>query len=152
MGFRTAGEPRGPVGSGIDCFVMQDNSILGYSTDLNVSEDYQLDRVKSLGYFGARDLLSLGYEANFTMGTFLLRGANIADALSLPGWLPDGSNNINSSGYYTFTTLDIHTLTILATILGAKYGGGDLTIAQGALMARQTRWGAKMVLPGIATS
>jgi hypothetical protein len=152
MSFVTAGESRGPVGSGIDCFVMQDNRILGYSVDLSISEDYQLDRVKSLGYFGAREIVSLGYDANFTMGTFLLRGTNISDALSLPGWQSDGNNNINSSGYFSFTTLDIHTLTILTTILGAKYGGGDLSIAQGTLMSRQTRWGAKMVLPGLQTS
>lgn len=152
MAFRTAGEPRGPVGSGIDCFIMQDNTILGYSTDLNVSEDYMLDGVQSLGYFGYRELLSLGYDCNFTMGTFLLRGADIAGSVSIPGWQPDGSNNINSSGLYTFTSLDIHTLTVLFTILGAKYGGGDLNVAVGSLMSRQTRWRARMALPGLATS
>jgi hypothetical protein len=152
MAFRTAGEPRGPVGSGIDCFIMQDNTILGYSTDLNVSEDYMLDGVQSLGYFGYRELLSLGYDCNFTMGTFLLRGADIAGSVSIPGWQPDGSNNINSSGLYTFTSLDIHTLTVLFTILGAKYGGGDLNVAVGSLMSRQTRWRSRMLLPGLATS
>lgn len=152
MAFRTAGEPRGPVGSGIDCFIMQDNTILGYSTDLNVSEDYMLDGVQSLGYFGFRDLLSLGYDCNFTMGTFLLRGADIAESVSIPGWQPDGSNNINSAGLYTFTVIDVHTLTVLATILGAKYGGGDLNIAVGSLMSRQTRWRARMTLPGLSVS
>jgi len=152
MAFRTAGEPRGPVGSGIDCFIMQDNTILGYSTDLNVSEDYMLDGVQSLGYFGFRDLLSLGYDCNFTMGTFLLRGADIGGSVSMPGWQPDGSNNINSAGLYTFTALDIHTLTVLFTILGAKYGGGDLNVAVGSLMSRQTRWRSRMLLPGLATS
>jgi len=152
MAFRTAGEPRGPVGSGIDCFIMQDNTILGYSTDLNVSEDYMLDGVQSLGYFGFRDLLSLGYDCNFTMGTFLLRGADIGGSVSMPGWQPDGSNNINSAGLYTFTALDIHTLTVLFTILGAKYGGGDLNVAVGSLMSRQTRWRSRMLLPRLATS
>lgn len=152
MAFRTAGEPRGPVGSGIDCFIMQDNSILGYSTDLNVSEDYMLDGVQSLGYFGYRELLSLGYDCNFTMGTFLLRGADIAGSVSIPGWQPDGSNNINSSGLYTFTALDIHTLTVLFTILGAKYGGGDMNVAVGSLMSRQTRWRARQMLPGLQVS
>ena len=152
MAFRTAGEPRGPVGSGIDCFVMQDNTILAYSTDLNVSEDYMLDGVQSLGYFGFRELLSLGYDCNFTMGTFLLRGADVAGNVSIPGWQPDGSNNINSSGLYTFTGLDIHTLIVLFTILGAKYGGGDLNVAQGSLMNKSTRWRARMLLPGLQTS
>jgi len=152
MAFRSAGAPRGPVGSGIDCFVMQDNTILAYSTDLNVSEDYMLDGVQSLGYYGFRELLSLGYDCNLTMGTFLLRGANIAGSVSIPGWQPDGSNNINSSGLYTFTGLDIHTLIVLFTIMGVKYGGGDTTIAQGSLMRRQTKWRARMLLPGLATS
>lgn len=152
MAFRTAGEPRGPVGSGIDCFIMQDNSILAYSTDLNVSEDYMLDGVQSLGFFGYRELLSLGYDCNMTMGTFLLRGADVQGSVSIPGWQPDGSNNINSSGLYTFTGLDVHTLTILFTILGVKYGGGDTTVAQGSLMTRQTRWRSRMLLPGLQTS
>lgn len=152
MAFRTAGEPRGPVGSGIDCFIMQDNSILAYSTDLNVSEDYMLDGVQSLGYYGYRELLSLGYDCNMTMGTFLLRGADVSGAVSIPGWQPDGSNNINNAGLYTFTGLDVHTLTVLFTILGVKYNGGDTTVAQGSLMTRQTRWRSRMLLPGLQTS
>ncbi len=120
MAFRTAGEPQGAVGSGIDCFVMQDNTIMAYSTDLNVSEDYMIDGVQSLGYYGFRELLSMGYNCQLTMGTFLLRGANVAGNVSLPGWQPDGNNNINSAGLYTFTGLDIHTLIVLFTILGVK--------------------------------
>ena len=152
MTFRTAGELQGPVGSGIDCFVMQDNTILAYSTDLNIAEDLMLDGVQTLGYYGFRDLLSLGYDANLTMGTFLLRGADIAGSVSIPGWQPDGSMNINSAGLYTFTCLDIHTLTVLLTCMGVKYGGGDTTIAQGSLMTRQTRWRSRMVIPGLQTS
>lgn len=87
-----------------------------------------------------------------TMGTFLLRGADIAGSVSLPGWLSDGNNNINSSGLYTFTILDIHTLIVLATIVGVKYGGSDTNVAQGALMNRQTRWRARMSLPGLQSS
>ena len=152
MAFRTAGEPQGPVGSGIDCFLMQDNTILAYSTDLDVTEDYMLDGIQTLGYFGYRNLLSLGYNCEMTMGTFLLRGADVAGSVSLPGWQPDGNNNINSSGLYTFTGLDIHTLIVLFTVLGVKYGGGDLKVAHGALMTQQTKWRARMKLPGLATS
>jgi hypothetical protein len=152
MTFRTAGQLQGPVGSGIDCFVMQDNTILAYSTDLQISEDFMLDGVQSLGYYGFRDLLSMGYDCNFTMGTFLLRGADVAGNVSIPGWQPDGSININSAGLYTFTILDVHDLTVLGTIIGAKYGGGDLSVAQGQLMTRQTRWRARYMLPGLQTS
>ena len=152
MAFRTAGEQRGPVGSGIDCLVMQDNTILAFSTDLNISEDYMLDGIQTLGYYGFRELLSLGYDCNMTMGTFLLRGADISGSVSLPGWQSDQNNNINSAGLYTFTGLDIHTLTVLFTVIGTKYGGGDLTVAQGSLMSRQTRWRSRMLLPGLQTS
>lgn len=154
MGFREGIAPGGVVTAGIDCFVMQDNTILAYSTDLNISEDYLLEGIQSLGYYGYRDLMSLGYDLNFTMGTYLLRGADIAGNLSLPGWQPDGSNNINApeTGLYTFTGLDVHALTVLFTIMGAKYGGGDLAVSQGALMTRQTRWRGRHLLPGLQTS
>lgn len=152
MAFRTAGQPRGPAGSGIDCFIMQDNSILGYSINAEVSEDYMLEGVQSLGYFGFRDFLATGYKCDMNMETLLLRGSNIADSLSMPGWQPDGNNNINSAGLYTFTCLDIHTLTVLYTILGAKYGGGNLTTAIGSLLRRNTRWQCRMLLPGLQTS
>ena len=153
MSFRSGGEPEGPVGSGIDCFLQQGESTLGFTTDLNVSEDYMLDGIQTLGYYGFRNLLSLGYDCNLTIGTFLLRGSGIADAMSVPGWQPDsGDNNINAAGLYTFTGVDVHNAEILFTILGAKYGGGDITIAQGALMNRQTRWRARMFMPGLQTS
>ena len=49
MSFRSGGEPEGPVGSGIDCFLQQGESTLGFTTDLNVSEDYMLDGIQTLG-------------------------------------------------------------------------------------------------------
>jgi hypothetical protein len=152
MAFRSGGEPRTPLGSGIDCFLMQDNTVLAYSTDMNVSEDYQLERVTTLGYFGSRDILSLGYNCSFNLGTFLLRGADIAGSVAMPGWQADGNNNINSAGLYTFTVLDVHTLTVLATVMGAKYGGGDIAISVGQLLRRSTKWEARMLLPGLQTS
>jgi hypothetical protein len=152
MSFRTGGTLSGPVGSGIDCFLMQDNTVLGYSTELNVNEDYMLEGVQSLGYFGFRDLLSLGYRCDMDMGTFLLRGADVAGSVSTPGWQPDGSQNINSSGLYTFTAIDIHTLIVLFTIMGVKYGGGSKVVSVGQLMRHQTRWQGRMVLPGLSVS
>jgi hypothetical protein len=152
MAFNAGNEPRTPLGSGIDCLLMQDNRVLAYSTDMRVSEDYQLERVTTLGYFGARDILSLGYNCNFSLGTFLLRGADISGAVAMPGWQADGSNNINSSGLYAFTVIDIHTLTVLATIMGAKYGGGDIDISVGQLLKKSTNWQARQLLPGLAVS
>ncbi len=152
MAFRTAGTPEGPVGSGIDCFLMQDNTILAYSTDLNVSEDFMLEGIQTLGFYGFRDFLSMGYSCDFTLGTFLLRGADIDGSVSTPGWQPDGTCNINSAGLYTFTGLAVHSLTVLFTLIGAKYSGGDLTVAQGSLMKRATRWKTRYMLPGLNVS
>ena len=68
------------------------------------------------------------------------------------GWRPDGSTNINSAGYYAFTSIDIHTLTVLFTALGCKPDGRDLNIAVGALNTLSTRWMSKAILPGLQTS
>ena len=152
MAFRTAGTPTGPVGSGIDCFIMQDNSILGYSTDMNINEDYQIEGVQSLGYYGFRDFMSLGYSCDFDLNTFLLTGSAIDGSLSRPGWQSDGNNNINSAGLYTFSILNVHTLDVLATLIGAKYSGGSLTVAVGSLMKQSTKWKCRMMLPGLNVS
>ena len=152
MSFRTAGQLEGPVGSGIDCFIMQDNTILAYSTELNITEDYMLEGIQTLGSFGFRDILSMGYSCDMDMGTFLLRGANIAGSVSIPGWQADGTQNINTAGLYTFTALDIHTLIVMFTVMGVKYGGGNKTVAQGQLMKHQTRWKSRMLLPGLQVS
>jgi hypothetical protein len=149
--FRPGTTAVGPVGSGIDCMLMQDNQITAFSTELRVNEDYRIEGIQTLGFYGYRNLMSLGYNLEFDLGTFLLRGADIAGNLSLPGWQADGSININT-GHYTFTGLDVSTLTVLFTILGAMYGGGSLAVAQGELMSRATKWRGRMMLPGLQTS
>jgi hypothetical protein len=131
---------------------MQDNDIKAYATDFNPSEDYMQDGVQTLGYYGFRYFQSLGYDLNITLTSFLLRGTDIEGSLSLPGWKNDGSNDINNSGLYTFTGIDIHTLTTLFTVIGAAYAGSDLTVAQGSLMTRGSRWRGRMLLPGLQTS
>jgi hypothetical protein len=131
---------------------MQDNSILGYSTDMNINEDYQIEGVQSLGYYGFRDFMSLGYSCDFDLNTFLLTGAAVGGSLSRPGWQSDGNNNINSAGLYTFTILNVHSLEVLSTIIGAKYSGGSLTVAVGSLMKQSTKWKARQLLPGLNIS
>jgi len=154
MSFYNGATPEGnaPVGAGIDSIIMQDNRIIAYASDFSTSEDFALEGIQTLGFYGNRDFKSLSYDANITIGTFLLLGEDIEGALSVPGWRPDGSNNINSAGYYAFTVMDIHTLTVLSTALGCKPSGRDLNIAVGALNTLQTRWRSKLVLPGLQTS
>jgi hypothetical protein len=152
MAFQKGGQSNGPVGSGIDCFLMQENTLLAYSTELNVSEDWHVEGIQTLGFFGFRNFLSMGYTCEFDLGTFLLRGADIAGSVSMPGFESDGTVNINSSGLYTFTALDVSTLIVLFTIMGSQYSGGNLKVAQGELMTRSTKWKARMMLPGLQTS
>jgi hypothetical protein len=149
MGFRAGTTANGPVGSGIDCFLMQDNTVLGYSTDLNVNEDYMVEGIQTLGYYGYRNFMSMGYKCDFDLGTFLLRGSDIAGSLSIPGWQADGSIVINSNGLYTFVAHDVSSLTALFSLMGAQYTGGSLKVAQGELMTRATKWKSKMMLPGL---
>lgn len=154
MGFVAGQQPESsaPVGAGIDSVIMQDNRILAYTTEMSISEDNSLQGIETLGFYGNRDFKSLSYITNITLGTFLLLGEDISGALSVPGWQPDGTNNINNSGFYTFTGLDIHTLTVLFTVLGCKMGGRDINIAVGALNTASTRWMGKMLLPGLQVS
>jgi hypothetical protein len=154
MAFREGQTPESaaPVSAGIDTFIMQDNTVLAYSTEMSIAEDNSLQGIETLGFYGQREFKSLSYVANITLGYFLLLGEDISGALSIPGWQPDGTNNINSAGYYTFTGLDIHTLSVLFTVLGCKPGGRDLNIAVGALNTLSTRWMGRALLPGLQTS
>jgi len=145
-------ESEAPVSAGIDSIIMQDNRILGYTTEMSMSEDNSLQGIETLGFYGNRDFKSLSNVVNITLATFLLTGEDIAGALSIPGWQPDGTNNINSSGYYNFTGINIHTLTALFTAIGCKMGGRDLSIAVGSLNTNSTRWMGKALLPGLQTS
>lgn len=149
--FNLGNEPDGPVGAGIDTLLMQDNRMISYAAGLNVNDDYELQGVRTLSFYGDREFKSLGYNMNFTIDSFILRSI-IDGGLSLPGWQPDGSCNINSSGLYTFTALDIHTLIVLYTLIGCKFSGHDLTMAQGQLNTKNTRWRGYAALPGLQTS
>jgi hypothetical protein len=154
MPFYNGSTPEGnaPVGAGIDSIIMQDNRILAFTSEFSIDEDFRLESIQTLGFYGARDFKSLSYNANININTYLLLGEDVQGALSIPGWRPDGTSNINSSGYYAFTAIDIHTLTVLLTALGCKPGGRNVNIAVGALNTLGTRWQSKAVLPGLQTS
>ena len=156
MTIRSGQTANGPVGSGIDCFIQQDRKVLGYSTDMNISEDYRVEGIQTLGYYGYRNFMSMGYTCEFDLGTFLLRGAGgIMDgqadgnALAVPGWSDTTHCEINSNGLYEFTAVDIRLNKALFTLIGCQYTGGSMKIAQGELMTRSTKWKAMRLIPGI---
>jgi hypothetical protein len=151
----------GPVGSGIDCIISQDSKQLGYSTDMNINEDFKVEGIQTLGYYGYRNFMSMGYNCDFDLGTFLLRATTPkigpaivmeGNALSTPGWLSEadgGGCNINSNGLYIFEGTDVASLQVLFTLIGCQYTGGSLKVAQGELMTRSTKWKARYMLPGL---
>ena len=155
MTIRPGVTANGPVGSGIDCFIQQDGQQLGYSTDLNISEDFRVEGIQTLGYYGYRNFMSMGYTCEFDLGTFLLRasgaGGGVIDgnALAMPGWSSDSVCNINSNGLYIFTGVDVATSKVLFTLLGCQYTGGSLKVAQGELMTRSTKWKSMRMIPGL---
>jgi len=155
MAFENGKTANGPVGSGIDCFISQQEKMLGYSTDMNINEDFKVEGIQTLGFYGYRNFMSMGYNCDFDLGTFLLRaalaggGVMEGNALSTPGWNAEGECNINSNGLYTFTGADVSTSKILFTLIGCQYTGGSLKIAQGELMTRATKWKARYMLPGL---
>ena len=151
MAFKAGTTANGPVGSGIDCILTQDLVQIGYSTDLNINEDYKVEGIQTLGFYGFRNFMSMGYSCEFDMGTFLLRGDDLTGAISLPGWKNDGTIDINSNGLYDFVGTDASKLTALFSLIGCQYTGGSLKIAQGELMTRATKWKAYRMLPGIKT-
>jgi hypothetical protein len=144
--------PEGPVGAGIDSIMVQDGRIVSFAASVNYNQDFELEGIRTLGFHGDRYFKSMGYTARATVETFLLRGSNIEGALATPGWQPDGSCNINSAGMFDFAMLDLHTLEVLATLLGVKLGSEDVQFPSRGLNTKSTQWRVMRVLPGLHTS
>lgn len=144
--------PEGPVGAGIDSLVVQDGKIVTFASGLRFSEDFELQGVRTLGFYGDRFFKSMGYNANFNVDTFVLRGENIDGALQTPGWQWDGSNNINKAGYFDFVIMDLHSLEVLFTLIACKFGTQDVDFPNQGLNTKTTTWRTTRVLPGLQTS
>jgi len=150
--FGSAINPEGPVGAGIDTIVVQDGKIVSYATNLTFNEDYELEGIRTLGFYGDRYFKSMGYTARMTIDTFVLRGANIPGAVQTPGWQWDGSNNINTAGLFDFIVMDLHSLEVLYTMLGVKLSTVDVQFPGRGLNTKNTQWRVTRILPGLQTS
>ncbi len=144
--------PEGPVGAGIDSILIQDGKIVSYASGINYDQDWELEGIRTLGHHGDRYFKSLGYTGRFTIETFLLRGQDMDGSLITPGWQPDGSCNINTSGLFDFAILDLHSFEVLATMVSCKISNDSVQFPARGLNTKSTQWRTTRILPGIQSS
>lgn len=147
-----ASNPEGVVGAGLDSIIVQDGKIVSYASNVSFDEDWELEGIRTLGYFGDRYFKSMGYTARVNVDTYVLRGANIPGAVATPGWQADGTNNINTAGLFDFVILDLHSLEVLFTLLGVKLATTNVQFPARGLNTKATTWRAMRILPGLKTS
>ncbi len=147
-----AAHPEGPVGAGIDSLVIQDGKIVTFAAGVTLAHDYELQGIRTLGFYGDRYFKSMGYNANFSIDTFVLRGENVPGRLNTMGWQWDGRNTINTAGLFDFVMMDLHTLEVLFTMIACKFGSEDIAFPNQGLNTRATHWRATRILPGLHTS
>lgn len=147
-----ARNPEGVVGAGLDSIIVQDGRIISYASNVSFDEDWELEGIRTLGFFGDRYFKSMGYTARVNVDTYVLRGANIPGAVATPGWQWDGSNNINTAGLFDFVIMDLHSLEVLFTLLGVKLATTNVQFPARGLNTKATTWRAMRILPGLKTS
>jgi hypothetical protein len=153
MPFRgSAATPEGAVGAGIDSILVQDGRIITFASDVSYSVDYELEGIRTLGFWGDREFKSLGMTGNANIGTYLLRGKDVEGALGTPGVQADGTVNINSAGLFDFAMLDLFSLEVLITLLGCKLGNEDVQFPARGLNTKATQWRFSRPVPGLSTS
>jgi hypothetical protein len=150
--FGTASNSEGPVGAGLNAFMMQDGRLLDWIAGLTVNQDFELEGIRTCGQYGDRFFKSLGYTASFQMETFVIRGQNVPGALYKTGFLPNGNYNANTTGEFDFTVVDTENLTVLYSMLRAKMGGSDIAFPARGLNTDSTNWRCTRVVPGLFTS
>lgn len=147
-----AQNPEGPVGAGIDSIIIQDGQVVSFASGVRMNEDHEIEGIRTIGYHGDRDFKSMGYTASFDVDTYVLRGENVAGALALPGYLPDGTYNLNKVGYFDFVVADVHTLNVLFTMLACKLSTSSVDFPARGLNTRSTTWRTRSIVPGVFTS
>jgi hypothetical protein len=147
-----ASNPEGPVGAGLDSLLIQDGKIVTFASNVTFDEDWELEGIRTLGYFGDRYFKSMGYTARVNIDTYVLRGANIPGALARPGWQPDGKTNINTAGAFDMVMLDVFSLEVLFTLIGVKLGTSNVQFPSRGLNTLASTWRASRILAGLHTS
>lgn len=148
----TAVNSEGPVGAGLDSLLLQDGRIITFASGVNFDEDFELEGIRTLGWHGDRFFKSLGYTANVTIETYVIREPDNPGALATAGWQADGTFNLNNAGEFDFVIADVDTLIILFTMLGVKQSTQNVQFPARGLNTKSTGWRASRILPGLQTS
>jgi hypothetical protein len=88
------------------------------------------------------DFKSMGYTANFNVGSFVLSGGAIEGALPTPT-----RASIITTKLVDFEVLDLASGKTLYVLQGCKCGGKATNFDANALATKQTRWRCKIVKP-----
>lgn len=143
----------GKIAAGLDTILMQDNQIISFASGLNFDEDFEIEGIRTLGFHGDRFFKSMGYTANITIETYVIREANAEGALQTPGWQTDLSFNLNTNGEYDFTVHDITDVNqILFTMMGVKLSTQSVQFPARGLNTKSTAWRASRIVPGLTSS
>lgn len=150
--FGQANNTEGPVGAGLNAFIIQDGRLLDWVAGLTADQDFELEGIRTCGQYGDRFFKSLGYTASFQTETFVLRGADVPGAIYQPGWQPDGTYNSNTAGEFDFAVVDTELNTVLLTMLRSKLGTSNIAFPARGLNTNSLNWRCTRVIPGLQTS
>lgn len=136
-----------PVKSGIDAIVTQDGRTIGWATEVQIDEDFQIENIITLGFHGPRGFKSLGYDCSFTVGTFILNP-------TLPDGTPVTDNlfvatrrTINTLAPISYELIDLITNQVFLKILGCVNSNNSWTVSAGQLATKNTSWKGREVVP-----
>lgn len=129
-----------PVKSGIDAVVTQNGALIGWATEVTFDEDFMLEAINTLGKHGPRGFKSLNYDANMSVGTFILDpeledGTPVADNLQTAT-----RRSILSIGDFTFELFDLIRQDVFIKALGCVPSQNTWTMSAGQLATKQTQW------------
>lgn len=147
-----AGNSEGLAGAGLDAIITQNGKLVAYASSLNFDEDFELEGIRTIGYYGDRWFKSLGYTANCSIETFVLRSKALAGALTTTGWQPDGTYNLNTAGSFDFVIADLNTLEVLFTLMACKNNTINTQFPARGLNTRATQWKVSRIIPGLNVS
>jgi hypothetical protein len=138
----------GPVRAGSQLMIVQDNKLVNYAANARLNDDYRNERVHVIGQYMAIEIKSVSYEATLDIDTFMLQGESVTGSLLLPGWQPDGTNNINAGGYFDFAFIDIASKKVIDTAVRFKLNTHNREMPNQALSTRSTSWMGTVIIPG----
>ena len=147
-----AQNPEGPVLAGLDVVILQDGRQVNFANEVSADVDHMMEPINVLGVHAPLDHKSTGYGANITTNTFLLLGEDVGGAISVPGFGPGGSTNVNTAGSFDLTLADVYSGIVLRTALKCKINTESLNAPNRGLLTNGLQWVCARIIPGVQTS